>query len=112
MVRPDQALIYRLSGDRNPLHVDPQVAGAAGFDKPILHGLCTYGIACRAILKTICDYDFTLITGFDARFSAPVMPGDLLTTEMWQERNVVSFRCTVKARDVIVIKNGKCTLSG
>jgi acyl dehydratase len=112
LVRPDQALIYRLSGDRNPLHVDLQVAGAAGFDKPILHGLCTYGIACRAILKTICDYDFTLITGFDARFSAPVMPGDLLTTEMWQERNVVSFRCSVKARDVIVIKNGKCTLSG
>ena len=111
VVRPDQALLYRLCGDRNPLHVDPAVAGKAGFPQPILHGLCSYGIACRAILKTICDYDFTLIAGFDARFSAPVIPGDILTTEMWQERNVVSFQCRVKARDVVVIKNGKCTLA-
>ena len=109
-VRPDQALLYRLCGDRNPLHADPAVAAKAGFDRPILHGLCTYGIACRAILKTICDYDFTLITGFDARFTAPVFPGDLLTTDMWQDRNVVAFRCHVKARESVVIDNGKCTL--
>ena len=110
-IRPDQALLYRLSGDRNPLHADPSIARAAGFDRPILHGLCTYGIACRAILITICDYDFTLINGFEARFSSPVYPGDVLTTDMWQERNVVSFRCHVKSRNSVVLNNGKCLLA-
>ena len=78
---------------------------------PILHGLCSYGVACHAILKTICDYDFTLIRGMDARFSSPVLPGDTITTDMWQEGNVVSFQCSVKERDVVVIRNGKCTLA-
>ena len=110
--RPDQALIFRLSGDYNPLHVDPAYARQAGFDAPILHGRCTYGIACHAILKTICDYDFTLIGGFDVRFSSPVYPGDIITTEMWQDRDIISFRCRVNARDVTVIDNGKCTLVG
>jgi len=110
-IRPDQALLYRLSGDRNPLHADPSIARAAGFDRPILHGLCTYGIACRAILITICDYDFTLINGFEARFSSPVYPGDVLTTDMWQDRNVVSFRCHVKSRKSVVLNNGKCMLA-
>jgi len=110
--RPDQALLFRLSGDHNPLHADPDTARAAGFDAPIMHGRCTSGVACHAILKTICDYDFTLITGFDVRYSAPVYPGDIITTDMWQDRNVVSFRCRVKARDVVVINNGKCTLAG
>ena len=109
--RPDQALLFRLSGDRNPLHADPAAAREAGFPRPLLHGRCTYGIACRAILNTICDYDHTLITGFDARFSAPVYPGDTLTTDMWQDRNIVSFRCSVKARNSIVLSNGKCTLA-
>jgi acyl dehydratase len=109
--RPDQALLFRLSGDRNPLHVRPEAAREAGFPRPLLHGRCTYGIACRAILNTICDYDHTLITGFDARFSAPVYPGDTLTTDMWQDRNIVSFRCSVKARNSIVLSNGKCTLA-
>lgn len=110
-VRADQALLFRLCGDRNPLHADPDAARAAGFDAPILHGLCSYGIACRAVLQTICDYDFTLINGFDARFSAPVYPGDVLTTYMWQDRNLVSFRCHVKARNVTVLNNGKCMLA-
>jgi acyl dehydratase len=109
--RQDQALMYRLTGDRNPLHADPAVAAAAGFDRPILHGLCTFGIACNAVLKTICDYDYTLIEGFDARFSAPVLPGDTITTDMWQDGNIVSFRCTVKERHSVVLRNGKCTLS-
>jgi acyl dehydratase len=109
--RTDQAFLFRLSGDRNPLHTDPAAAQAAGFPHPLLHGRCTYGIACRAILKTICDYDHTLITGFDARFSAPVYPGDTLTTDMWQDRNIVSFRCSVKARNSVVLSNGKCTLA-
>lgn len=110
--RADQALLFRLSGDLNPLHADPDVAAAAGFPRPILHGRCTSGIACRAILQTICDYDFTLITGFEVRFTAPVFPGDIITTEMWQDRNVISFRCKVKERNVTVINNGRCMLRG
>jgi len=109
--RDDQALLFRLTGDRNPLHVDPARAAKAGFAAPILHGMCTYGIACCAILKTICDYDYTLIAGFEARFSAPVLPGDTITTDMWQDGNIVSFRCTVKDRDSVVLRNGRCTLS-
>jgi acyl dehydratase len=109
--RKGQALMFRLTGDRNPLHADPDEAAKAGFDVPILHGMCSYGIACRAVLQTICDYDFTLIQGFDARFTAPVFPGDTITTDMWQDGNIVSFRCTVKDRDTIVLRNGKCTLS-
>ncbi|MCP4300185.1 MAG: 3-alpha,7-alpha,12-alpha-trihydroxy-5-beta-cholest-24-enoyl-CoA hydratase [Gammaproteobacteria bacterium] len=109
--REDQALMYRLTGDRNPLHADPARAAAVGFDRPILHGLCTFGVACNAVLKTICDYDYTLIEAFDARFSAPVLPGDTITTDMWQDGNIVSFRCTVKERDSIVLRNGKCTLT-
>jgi acyl dehydratase len=108
--RPDQALLFRLCGDLNPLHADPAAARAAGFDRPILHGRCTHGIACHAVLKTICNFDFTLITGFDVRFSAPVYPGDTITTEMWQDGNVVSFRCKVAKRDVVVINGGRCTL--
>jgi len=109
--RQDQALLFRLSGDQNPLHVDPGVAKELGFDSPILHGRCTYGIACHAILKTVCDYDFTLLQSFDVRFSAPVYPGDLITTEIWQDREVVSFRCRVQARDAVVINNGRCVLN-
>ncbi len=108
--RADQALLYRLTGDRNPLHADPSRARAVGYDRPILHGLCTFGVACNAILQTICDYDYTLIEEFDARFSAPVMPGDTITTDMWQDGNVVSFSCSVKDRDAVVLRNGKCTL--
>ena len=108
--RADQALLFRLNGDRNPLHADPDAASAAGFSIPILHGLCTYGNACRAILQTICNYDHTLIEGFDARFSLPVLPGDTITTDMWQDGNIVSFQCSVKERDCIVLRNGKCTL--
>ena len=108
--RADQALLFRLNGDRNPLHADPDAAKAAGFEIPILHGLCTYGIACRAVLQTICDYDHTLIEGFDARFSLPVLPGDTITTDMWQDGNIVSFQCSVKERDCVVLRNGKCTL--
>lgn len=108
--RPDQALLYRLTGDRNPLHANPLLAKSVGFDVPILHGLCTYGIACHAILKTICGFDHTLISAMDARFSLPVLPGDTITTDMWQEGNIVSFQCSAKERGAVVLKNGKCTL--
>jgi len=109
--RVDQALLYRLSGDRNPLHADPVLAKKVGFPVPILHGLCTYGTACRAVLTTICDYDHTMIRGFDVRFSAPVYPGETIITDMWRDGNIVSFQCRLKERDLIVVKNGKCTLA-
>ena len=108
---PQAALIYRLSGDRNPLHADPLVADRAGFEKPILHGLCTYGVAGHAVLKTMCDYDPAGITGLDVRFSAPVYPGETIRTEMWRDGKVVSFRSTVLERDLMVLNNGKATLA-
>ena len=76
--RIDQALLYRLNGDRNPLHSDPELAKRVGFPVPILHGLCTYGTACRTILKEVAKYDHTRISGFDVRFSAPVYPGETI----------------------------------
>lgn len=109
--RPEQAFLYRMNGDHNLLHVDPARARGAGFERPILHGLCTYGFACRAILATICQYDTTLIAEFDARFSAPVFPGDRITTLMWQTAEHVSFRCLVEKRDSVVIDNGYCRLA-
>lgn len=109
--RPDQALLFRLSGGRSLVHVDPEVARAAGLKQPVLQARCSAGIACRAILETICDYDYTLITGFDVRFTASVHPGETVTTDMWQDRNIVSFRCSVRERKAIVLDNGKCTLA-
>ena len=109
-IAPNAALIYRLSGDRNPLHSDPDVAAAAGFRQPILHGLCSYGHACRAVVETMCDWDPTRIAGFDVRFSSPVYPGETFETQMWQDGNVVSFRCRIVERDIIVLNNGKATL--
>ncbi|MFL5236866.1 MAG: MaoC/PaaZ C-terminal domain-containing protein [Rhizomicrobium sp.] len=109
--RADQALLYALCGDRNPLHRDPQIARMAGFPRPILHGLCTYGIACRAVLATVCDYDPAKIIGFDARFSSPVLPGETIITEMWMDGLIVSFRSRVKERNVVCLNNGRCTLA-
>jgi acyl dehydratase len=111
VTRPEQALLYRLNGDRNPLHADPDLAARVGFERPILHGLCTYGVACHAILKTICEYDHTLIRELDARFSAPVLPGDTIATDMWQDGNTVSFQCRAVERDSVVVRNGKCILN-
>ncbi len=108
--RPDQALLYRLNGDRNPLHADPELAKRVGFPAPILHGLCTYGTTCRAVLQAVCNYDHTRIEGFDVRFSSPVYPGETITVEMWEDGRILSFRCRIAERDVTVINNGKCTL--
>ena len=108
--RQDQAFLYALSGDRNPLHRDPKIAKMAGYERPILHGLCSYGTACRAVISTVCKYDAKKIVGFDARFSSPVYPGETIVTEMWVDGSVVSFRCKLKERDVVVLNNGKCTL--
>jgi acyl dehydratase len=109
--RPDQALLYRLNGDRNPLHADPELARRVGFTAPILHGLCTYGIACRAVLLAT-RYDHTRIAGFDGRFSAPVYPGESIATDIWVDGRTVSFRCRIPEREsVVVIGNGRCMLS-
>ncbi|WP_422362476.1 MaoC/PaaZ C-terminal domain-containing protein [Pyruvatibacter mobilis] len=108
--RADQALLYRLSGDRNPLHADPEFTTAAGFPAPILHGLCTYGTCCRAILGSVADYDHTAITGFDVRFSSPVFPGETILVDVWKDGPIASFRARLKERDAVVINNGKCTL--
>lgn len=104
------ALIYRLSGDRNPLHADPEVARFAGFDRPILHGLSTYGVACHAVVRTVCNYQPERLRSFDVRFSAPVYPGETIRTEMWRDGNVVSFRARVVERDVIVLNNGRAEI--
>jgi acyl dehydratase len=108
--RPDQALIYRLSGDFNPLHADPEFAKRAGFPRPILHGLCTYGITCRGVLSTYADYDPAAIKSHAARFSAPVFPGETITLDLWKDGDVVSFEARIKERGVTCIKNGKTVL--
>jgi acyl dehydratase len=108
--RPNQALLYRLNGDRNPLHSNPAAASLGGFQRPILHGLCTYGIACRAVLASVCEYDHTRIGRVDVRFSSPVYPGESIATDMWIDGDTVSFRCRVPERDVVVLNNGLCLL--
>ena len=101
------ALIYRLSGDYNPLHVDAAVAASAGFSRPILHGLCTYGIAAYALVRTVCREDARRLRRLDVRFTAPVYPGETIRTEIWDEgEGRASFRSRVIERDVIVLNNG------
>ncbi|MDH2357402.1 MaoC/PaaZ C-terminal domain-containing protein [Bradyrhizobium sp. SSUT112] len=108
--RPDQALIYRLSGDRNPLHSDPEFACRAGFPRPILHGMCTYGLTCRAVLQSYADYDPTAFHRHRARFSAPVFPGEVVTVNLWKDGNSISFEACVRERRVTVVKNGQTVL--
>jgi len=108
--RPDQALLYRLSGDRNPLHSNPTVAKMAGFPRPILHGLCTYGLTCRAVLQSYAEYAPDRIRSHEARFSSPVFPGETVTVDLWKDGDVISFEARVQDRGVTVIKNGKTVL--
>jgi len=105
--RPEQALLYRLCGDRNPLHADPATARAAGFDRPILHGMCTFGFAAKALLQEACGYRAGRLGGIGARISAPVYPGDVLSTEIWLDGPVASFRTSVPERGVVVLSNGR-----
>lgn len=109
--RRDQALLYRLCGDRNPLHADPEVARRAGFERPILHGLCTYGIACHAVLRSLCDYDPMRIREISVRFSAPVLPGDRLAVDLWRDGHDAWFEVRVPERGTTVIRNGRVKLA-
>ncbi|MCA1510384.1 MaoC/PaaZ C-terminal domain-containing protein [Bradyrhizobium sp. NBAIM01] len=108
--RADQGLIYRLCGDRHPLHSDPESARQFGFPRLILHGMCTYGITCRGILQTYADFDPSAFRRHAARFSSPVYPGETVTLEMWKDGNVISFEARVKERAVAVVKNGMTML--
>lgn len=103
---PQSALLYRLCADPNPLHADPKIAAAAGFDRPILHGLCTYGIAARAILQLCCGNNPDRLARLSVRFTAPVFPGETIRTEIWRDDDQVRFRCSIPQRDVVVITNG------
>ena len=100
--REDQALTYRLSGDRNPLHSDPSFAAMGGFEKPILHGLCTYGFTGRGLLNEICGGDAGRFKSMNARFSKPVFPGDTLTVSIWVDGSEALFKTTNQNGDVVI----------
>lgn len=104
---PQQALIYRLSGDYNPIHADPKPARKAGFPGPILHGLCSLGIATRAILQACCGNDPARLRALSLRFSKPVFPGETLCVEIFNVPGGVQFRCRVKERDAVVLDRGR-----
>jgi acyl dehydratase len=105
---PQMALIYRLSGDLNPLHADPAVAKEAGYERPILHGLATYGVIGHGLMAALCDYEPERVLALEGRFSSPVFPGETITIEIWREEpGRAAFRARVAARDAVVFNNGR-----
>jgi len=109
--RADAAVLYRLSGDINPLHIDPAVAAKAGFPRPILHGLATYGNACRGILAKFCGHDASRMKSIRARLTSPVYPGETLVLDCWRlGSEEIAFRASVKERGVQVLANGRAVL--
>ncbi len=108
---PQQALLYRLSGDFNPLHASPSVAKQVGYKAPILHGLCTMGVATHALLKECTDYDPDRFKHMRLKFSAPVYPGETIRTEIWQDGNEIAFRCKSVEQDKVIINNGYLKIS-
>jgi acyl dehydratase len=109
---PIQAAIYRLSGDYNPLHIDPNIAKLAGYERPILHGLCTFGFAARAVLREYCDYDVAKFKAIKVRFSRPVFPGETIVTEMWKEsEDKVIIRCKTAERGEYCLTNAAVWLN-
>ena len=111
VVARNLALIYRLNGDQNPLHVDPDAARAAGYPQPILHGLATLGMVTHALLKSCCGYDPARLSGMEVRYTAPVIPGDTLRTDIWQRSGGVRFRAVAANRGSVVIDGGHAQLA-
>jgi acyl dehydratase len=105
---PQSALLYRFTGDLNPLHADPAAAARAGFERPILHGLCTYGMACHAVLRAFLDYEANRLRSLAVRFTAPVYPGDVLRFEFWRDDDdrTLRLRGRCEARGVTVLDHG------
>lgn len=110
-IRPEAALLYRLLADRNPLHADPGVARRAGFERPILHGLAAYGLACRAVLRQCLGDDPARLRSFQLRFASPVFPGETLRTEIWRADGLVQFRASIVERDVVVLSHGSAAVA-
>lgn len=106
--RPEQALLYALHGDQHPLHTDPDVAAAAGFPAPLLHGLCTMGLVTHALIVTLCDFAAERMKAIGMRFAAPVYPGDTLTVSIWSDG---SFKAEVRERQALVVRDGYCTVA-
>lgn len=110
--RPEATLIYRLSGDYNPVHVDPAVARKAGFDRPILHGLCTFGIIGRALVAAVCDGDPSRLKELGGRFSSVVYPGEAVSVDVWKEQaGEVKFRAHIAGRNAVVFNNGRAVIA-
>ena len=105
------ALIYRLSGDYNPIHADPEQARKAGFERPILHGLCSLGVATRAVLASCCNDEPERLKSLQLRFSSPVYPGETLVTDLWRDGDCVSFRSRVAERNLVVLNNGRAVVA-
>ncbi|PJI38756.1 MaoC/PaaZ C-terminal domain-containing protein [Ferrovibrio sp.] len=106
----NQAALYRLSGDMNPLHIDQGFAASAGFDRPILHGLCIFGMATYALIRMACDGDAGRVRHIEMRFSAPFFPGESLRTELWEEDGRIAFRCVAEDREAVVLDRGSLIL--
>ena len=107
---PQQALIYRLSGDKNPLHADPEFAKLAGFDKPIIHGLCSYGIVCKAIVDEVLAGDVTKVARYRVRFAGVGYPGETYLTSYWKEGDKILIETKSKERDALIISNAAITV--
>ena len=108
---PQQALLYRLCGDKNPMHADPAIAALGGFDRPLLHGLCTYGIVAKAVVDELLDGDVTRVANYSTRFSKPVFPGDDISVSMWREDGLIAVSAGVPERDATVLTNTILTVA-
>lgn len=111
-ILPQAALLYRLNGDWNQVHIQPSVARAAGFERPILHGLCTFGMAARALLRAACPQGPQQLKSFSTRFSAPIFPGETMRVEIWRTANGAHFRALSKEREKVVLSNGYAEIAG
>ena len=107
---PQQALIYRLSGDKNPLHADPEFAKMAGFDQPIIHGLCSYGVVCKAIVDEVLDGDVARVVRYQARFAGVGFPGETYRTSYWKEGDRILLEAKSVERNAPIISNAAITL--